>query len=181
MKRPEEMILDELREEMREILVEPNPEELDFEDLVAIKKGIDADEAKRSYVWTVPTTKKELLTDIETAIAQYKEFDEVLKKQGNRSFSFRCFIGQIYHALKRLKNDIERIELSDLTEEFCGYTYEITKTSIILRLTRFEWTESDEEIECSRGQETEILSVKLPDGAISEYGYDMEGVYPIYD
>lgn len=67
------------------------------------------------------------------------------------------------------------MELPELTEEFCSYTYEITISGITLRRTQFEWNGA----ECCTGEETALLHLPLSERVIESCGYEMAGEYEI--
>lgn len=177
MKRPEDMTLEELREDLKGRLISPAPEEMEFDELVEIKEEMDAEELRDSLVWKGFTSKDKLLKSIHDTMKQYEKLVEIAEKEEVHKWQMSAFPRAIYKTLKQFESKVRKADLPELIEDFCGYTYKITCTGIVLRVTPFEWSGT----ECGRGEEKDIFQIPLVNKFIGEYGYEMEGDYVIYD
>lgn len=177
MKKPEDMSLEELRDELRDVLISPNVDEMDWDELVSIKEDMDAQELQNGLVWSGPTTKEELLDSINKTKAEYVAIKEHLKGMDNIRWKVSPFIKCVCEALELLEDAVKQADLPNITEPYCNYTYEITNSTISLNQCRFRW----EGTECSCDEETELLSLPVRPVHFLNGGYEMEGSYTLYD
>ncbi len=177
MKKPEDMTEEELRAELADCLVSPKVKELGFDELVAIKESMDIEDFKDSLVWEGLTTKEKLLENIQKTKDIYQSQIEEMKKMGHTWWNLIATDRMICETLAQLEQHLCSMDLPDLTEDFCGYTYTITSSGITLCKTQFEWVDT----ECGRKEETDILTLPLAHKFISEHGYEMERDYELYD
>lgn len=177
MKRPDDMTLEELREELSDRLISPKAEELDFNELVAIKESMDIEDLKNELIWNGLTTKAQVLESIRNTAAQCQSQIEEMKKMGHSWWWLIAAARMISETLSQLEQRLQEMDLPDLTEDFFGYTYEVTNSGVVLRKTHFEW----EDATCGREEETDILELPLAHHFINEHGYEMEGEYELYD
>lgn len=141
--------------------------------------GNSIEDLKNDLLWEGLTSKTKLLESIKQTIAQYKaKENEMDKDKKLRTGIASSAVRVICKTLEQFRNKVKKMDLPELTAEFCGYTYEIALDGITLRQTQFQWNDA----ECSRGVETDLLHLPLLRSIITdEYGYEMEGEYMLYD
>lgn len=171
------MTEEELRQELTDRLVSPDLAEKSNDELIALKQDVDTYEVQHTLIWEGLTTKEKLLEDIQKVIVQYQEQIEEMKKMGYSWWDPVVLCRRVCERLQQFEERVQSMDLPALTEDFCGYTYEITNSTVVLRLTHFEWDDA----ECGRGKEESILEFPFAPYHISEHGYKMEGEYELYN